>query len=629
MKLALRALAIASFGLAATLAGALPLACNPGPSGMLSARLIEDRSELVGGPVAAADVGDYLLENDQIRAAILSSRSSPAPGVYGGSLVDLDRRRPLGGFEGGQGHDRFSEAFPIANLLVPNPRNAEVRVLKDGSDGKEAVIRVEGEGAFLYEALAVLRNQASILDTIFPFVRTDLRFVTDYSLKPGDRFIKVRTEVYITAKDGPSCSGTGSCSLDCEHGFAQDENGCLTCACSELLPLEVYDAPHSVFGGILGDTPTIDDPPAVNRAGVVAGDFVFFGNQNNVFAPGVGFDEDEAVQGAANEGRNTFTTPLTYPFVAAAGRDVSYGYLSLPPKGQDSAAVNVPIFASAATAFLVGGKQCSFETADDAACDTHRAFVYERYIVVGDGDIASVTEEMDRLRGIPTGTVEGFVSWAETGEAVANAQLVVFADPDPDREWPSIDAIAAANLDQRGDVGVINEIDADLGLDKVEDGDFRGALPAGTYLLVALDPSYQAISVPKRVTVEEGTATAVSFSLPELGFVDYRITDGVGQRMPGKLTFVPLDEQGNELPGDGHRRVYVGEGRLANGARLLELTTTGSGRVRIEPGSYRVYVSRGPEYGAHIEEITVAPGRTFTLEAALRREVDTSGWLSL
>src|SRR5262249_28343369 len=152
------------------------------------------------------EVGDFLLENDQLRAAILASRSSPAPGIYGGSLVDLDIRRPMMGFEGGNGHDRFSETFPIANLLVPNPTSMDVTVIKDGSDGDEAVVRVEGNGEFLYEALAVLRNQQALLSSIFPHVRTEVRFITDYSLKPGDRFIKIRTEIQVTTKDSPSCS---------------------------------------------------------------------------------------------------------------------------------------------------------------------------------------------------------------------------------------------------------------------------------------------------------------------------------------------------------------------------------------------------------------------------------------
>ena len=620
---------LALFGAMLGAIGALPAGCNPGPEALLRAKVIEDRNELVGGPVSAADIGDFLLENDQIRVAILASRSSPAPGLFGGSIVDIDRRRPRMGYEGGLGSDRFSEAFPIANLLVPNPGSTDVKVLKDGSDGKEAVIRVEGGGAFLYEALAVLRNQGGLLESLFPGVRTDLRFVTDYSLRPGERFIKARTQITITAKDGPTCSGVGACDLECDYGYAQDDAGCLTCACSELLPLDVYTEPQSVFGAILGDTPTITDPPAEKKAGVVAGDFVFFGNQNDVFAPGVGFDEDEAVQDAANVGRNTFTTPLTYDFVAAAGGDISYGYLTVPPKGQDSAVVNVPIFASAATAFLVGGKNCLFDNADDDVCDAHRAFVYERYLVVGDGDIASVTEEMNKIRGRDMGTVSGFVTWASTGESVPNAQILVLADPDPGREWESLDQVARANRELRGDVGVLNAISADLGIDKTEDGDYRAALEEGDYLFVAMDPSRQAVSRPARLSLLSGEEKTLSLALPEVAFVDYRITDATGLTMPGKLTFVSLDADDRPLDGDGRRRPYAGEGRLANGARLLEITATGTGRVRIEPGRYRVYVSRGPEYGVYTAKLELTPGQVQRVDATLAHEVDTTGWMSI
>ena len=340
--------ALAALGVAAMTTS--PTACNPGPSALLRAKVIETKSELIGGPVSAAAVGDYLLENDQIRIAILGARPSPAPGIFGGSVVDADVRRPLEGYEGGQGHDRFSEAFPVANLLVPNPSFVEVKVISDGSDGKEATIRVEGDGDFLYQALAILRDQQPVLKTIFPGVHTSIHFITDYSLKPGDRHVHLHTTIKVNDDDQPpSCAGISGCDMKCDDGFAQDQDGCLICACSDVMPLDLYTEPHSVFGGILGDTPTVTDPPAVKKAGMIAGDFVFFGNQNDVFAPGVGFDEDEAVQKAANEGRNTFTSPLTYEFVAAAGKDVSYGYFT----GTPGSTVNVPIFASAATAFLV------------------------------------------------------------------------------------------------------------------------------------------------------------------------------------------------------------------------------------------------------------------------------------
>src|SRR5689334_14288404 len=115
------------------LAQSLP-SCADGTD-LLRAKQIKDRAELIGGPVAMADVDDYLLENDQIRVAILNAKDSPGPGVFGGSIIDIDIRRNRLGFENTQGHDRFAESFPVANLLVPDPAKLQVSVPpgKDGS----------------------------------------------------------------------------------------------------------------------------------------------------------------------------------------------------------------------------------------------------------------------------------------------------------------------------------------------------------------------------------------------------------------------------------------------------------------------------------------------------------------
>src|SRR4051794_5549174 len=169
--------------LAGVLLGPAFSGCNDG-RGLLRAKQIEQRNEVVGGPVAVADIGDYLLENDEIRVAILGAKDSPGPGVYGGSVVDIDRRRPREEFSNGGGHDRFSEMFPLANLLVPDVTTMDIKVLEDGSDGNEAAIRVEGDGEFLFEALSLLRDQAPALGLFFPFIHTRIRFQTDYILRP-------------------------------------------------------------------------------------------------------------------------------------------------------------------------------------------------------------------------------------------------------------------------------------------------------------------------------------------------------------------------------------------------------------------------------------------------------------
>jgi len=612
---------------AVLLSSAVLSSCNSGDD-LLRAKVIENRAELVGGPVAMADIGDFLLENDQVRVAILRAIDSPGPGVFGGSVVDIDRRRSRIEFQAGHGLDRFSETFPVANLMVPEPSEVDVRVLKDGSDGQEASIRVEGQGEFLFEALAVLRTQQPVLDGIFPNIRTRLRFTTDYILRPGARHIHVKTTIHLPDEQPSStCPSLDDCNAACDDGLAEGPDGCLLCECSDVIALEQYEGSESVFGNILGDPPS--EPDAVQKAGVIAGDFVFFGNQNDVFAPGPGFDEDAATQRAFRSGRNTFQNPLTYNYVAAAGGDISYGYFNVPQPGIDAPVVNVPLFASAATAFVIAGKNCLHDSSDDDTCDRQRAYSYDRYIAVGDGDVASVLEEMYAVRGTPTGELTGHVYWFDTAEPVKNARLFVLTDPDPGRDWTSVEALVTSNLEATGEPGVINAIDADLGLDKVEDGDFRGVLPAGNYVVVARNPEATATSEPIEVQVVAGQATVITPTLPSPAKVVFRVTDDVGQAIPCKLSFVSLDANGDALEGTGLRRTYFGEGRLSDGVRHIHWSAHGSGEVEVEPGRYDIVVSRGIEYGIHIERnVVLAPRGSLDVDAALSREIDTTGWMS-
>ncbi len=602
-------------------------ACNDG-KGLLRAKQIESRNEVVGGPVAVADVGDYLLENDEIRVAILGAKDSPGPGVYGGSVVDIDRRRSREEFSNAQGHDRFSEMFPVANLLVPDPTTVDIRVMNDGTDGKEAVIRVEGDGEFLFEALSLLRDSADLLGLFFPYIHSTIRFQTDYILRPGDKHIVMRTTLLLEDRPAVGCP-TIPCTaeeLGCEHGLRADLNTCPICECSDLVPLENTSAPTSVFGTIFGDA-VDQDVPAVKRTGVIAGDFVFFGNQNDVFAPGPGFDEDQAVQDAYNEGRNQFQQPLVYDFVAAAGGDISYGYFTKEAKG-GAPVVNVPLFASAATAFLAAGKNCLFDGEDDATCDHERAFTYERYLAVGDGDVASVLSEVYKTRGTATGTLRGHVLSDETGEGVPNAQVFVFYDPRPDEKWESLDAVIDANNLARGDVGMYTSIDADLGLDLVEDGDFEGQLLPGDYVIVARNADGTALSEPIQIKVEPGKTVALSPKLPSPAHINYRVTDDSGLSIPAKVALVSLDDKGQPLEGDGKRRPYLGDGRLGNGKRAVSYTASGDGTLDVEPGRYTLRISRGPEYSLYEEaDFTLEPGKVKNVEASLRHEMDTTGWI--
>ena len=96
--------------------------CNDA-SNLLRAKVIEQRAELVGGPVAMADIGDFLLENDQIRVAIRGVKDSPGPGVYGGSILDIDLRRPRLGEQDAQGRDRFGHGLSNHRLFIMGREN--------------------------------------------------------------------------------------------------------------------------------------------------------------------------------------------------------------------------------------------------------------------------------------------------------------------------------------------------------------------------------------------------------------------------------------------------------------------------------------------------------------------------
>ncbi len=96
---------------------------------------------------------------------------------------------------------------------------------------------------------------------------------------------------------------------------------------------------------------------------------------------------------------------------------------------------------------------------------------------------------------------------------------------------------------------------------------------------------------------------------PGAGFAD-SITSG---------TFDPLS------PG-GSTGAVVGPGVLGSPEGVL--LVDGQGWVPVPPGTYGLFITRGPEYEAVETQVTVAAGQVQTVNAELMRTVDTRGWLS-
>jgi hypothetical protein len=141
-------------------------------------------SDLAGVPQPAhgrqrIEVGDYLLVNERIAVVIEDKGLSDGYGRFGGEILSLDKVGPDGK---PMGLSLYNETLmAIGNRTI---KPTSVTVLNDGSDGKEAIVRVTGPLApipFLDGPLAVLFGR-----------EYDLEMAYDYVLAPGKETLDVR-----------------------------------------------------------------------------------------------------------------------------------------------------------------------------------------------------------------------------------------------------------------------------------------------------------------------------------------------------------------------------------------------------------------------------------------------------
>lgn len=103
-----------------------------------------------------------------------------------------------------------------------------------------------------------------------------------------------------------------------------------------------------------------------------------------------------------------------------------------------------------------------------------------------------------------------------------------------------------------------------------------------------------------------------------------RISDELGQPIPCKVTFFGSNVSDNQRIPDPEFGIDSQSGSVGN------CVYTADGRfVRSIPaGSYDVLISRGPEYDVAYQTINLKAGGEATIEAKLKRVVDTTGWVS-
>ena len=159
-----------------------------------SATKISDAKQLIGGPAAQGQVGDYLLANSHVRFIIQGPDRHTGPCPWGGNIIDADVIRP----DGEAGQDNVGEyclLFNLGRTILAE----QVEVLNDGKNGGPAIIAATGPDTlldFINLPSMVKQNLPSITNIGFdPEIDLPLTFTRYFILAPESRVVRVVTAI--------------------------------------------------------------------------------------------------------------------------------------------------------------------------------------------------------------------------------------------------------------------------------------------------------------------------------------------------------------------------------------------------------------------------------------------------
>jgi hypothetical protein len=562
-------------------AAALAAACtgtNPPHSRALRIATLE---ETIGGPHAIGQVGDWLLENDQVRFIIADKGVGRVNTTFGGTLVDADLQRVGQGDR--KGNDQVAELLPGFVFTVIDPVDVCVPTLAgkcptgpgeqlaDGSDGKPAEIMVRGVGGDMFEMVALLNT-----GLVFP---TDLELTQIYKLEPGKRYVTIETTIKNTSMGAHPFPYLDPTELD------------------NLLGMNIPNLPNIVLSAPLGQFPLI-------------------GGEQKLFAPGqTGFNVRFSIEDSyATVGGFPAFPGRVVDFLASKGPGVSYGvaipaspdnYVNAYKTGYPGQDVTPNSLLLPFTYAGVTGAYMYKPPPQLAPMEEH---TYESYFIVGRGDVGSIYDAILEQRNTPTGSFGGRVVDERSSAGVANADVIV-TDPTGTK--------------------FVDQLQTDA------NGNFLGNLPAGMYRYVAVTDD-RTLTDPQTIAIAAGVPTGVLIQMHAPATIAVEVIDEIGRRAPAKIQLLGHDARIKGVDGRGilyslqlgervRPTAFDGTDRYLEGAWW---TKAGRLETTVKPGTYDIIISRGPEYEVTTQTITVGAGELATAQLDLARSFDTPGWVA-
>lgn len=280
-----------------------------------------------------------------------------------------------------------------------------------------------------------------------------------------------------------------------------------------------------------------------------------------------------------------FKGTSTGPFVGSVGRFASYAITT--PEGEISG--------------ISGAAWTDTEQKKRVTVVAGASVSYRRVFAVGErADVASIVSELTKASDGDVGGLEiSLVDAAGKAIRAPAGAKVLLATPAGDE----VMSIVAPK----------------------DDDAFGGELPAGKWL-VSFAPSAgrRGIATAKvPVTVKNDAVAKVVLAVTDVAKLDASCTekDASGAEivpvLPCKITIEGVE--GTATPD-------LGPTYVAGTAKNQLIANVGE--VALAPGKYRLTSTRGAEYGADVAEVVLAPGAVKTVSAALRRVVDTAGYVA-
>jgi hypothetical protein len=642
------------------------------PTAQLRAFRASDREQLIGGQRALGEVGDFVLMNDKIRVVIQDAGFSRGFGVYGGSIIDADLRRPDEEGHGAAalqgGHDTFAEMFPA--FFFQAVACDKVVVLTDGTsaydqrygsqklhyDAGTAVVRASGGGG---EFLTMLKLFDSLfLSFVLPardqspdgtsellklgimlkegftqfeadvakLTNTNARYEIDYVLRPGARHLQIRARMINTTD------------VDLAMPSAITKN--------------------PTFQAQLGGAD-------LSGVRVPIGTVMLYGRLNDVWMPGVGFDLRHPMFRSFRRGLPlpAFNGIVSEFIASAADRmndRVSYGLIA-EPSDNNFVNLNANAYRNGGTftdtwtpidntSLLVPFTAISFiGVFTEAAPTTLPAGGYLEAVqdfIVGNGDVASIVDEVQTTRAVATGQYDAVMRDGRSGEPISDGQLLIY------QELANVTSDQFARDDDYLDAGLRlcataspNNLCRPYSQDYPDDaGNLTGSLPPGRYAY-RVQGSGRVLGPFVPFEIQAGQHTTLVPALPQPAWVQAFAADSDGRPIPAKVTLVGQYDQAfsdserrsggvfDIQAGESYRFTDMLDDRVDGQRGYIEATgyTDASGQALItaRPGDYIAYFSRGFEYDLQSVPVHVSAGNAAAVSAQLTRVVDTTGWMSM